>query len=55
LGHPTGATGINMVVESVRQLREEAGDRQVKNPEVAVCQTMGGTNAASVVTVLSRH
>jgi acetyl-CoA C-acetyltransferase len=55
LGHPTGATGINMVVESVRQLREEAGDRQVKTPEVAVCQTMGGTNAASVVTVLRRQ
>lgn len=54
LGHPTGATGVNMVVESVIQMRLQAGERQVKNPDVAVCQTMGGMNAASVVTVLRR-
>ncbi len=55
LGHPTGATGLNMVVESVLQMREQAGERQLKNPDVGVCQTMGGSNAASVVTVLRRH
>lgn len=55
LGHPTGATGVNMIVESVLQMREQAEGRQVLNPEVSVCQTMGGTNAASVVTVLRRR
>jgi len=55
LGHPTGTTGINMVVESVIQMRGQAGERQVKKPDVGVCQTMGGTNAASVVTVLRRQ
>ncbi|MFH0843961.1 MAG: thiolase family protein [Pseudomonadota bacterium] len=54
LGHPTGTTGINMVAESVIQMRGQAGERQVKKPDVGVCQTMGGTNAASVVTVLRR-
>lgn len=54
LGHPTGTTGVNMIVESVYQLREQAGERQVKNPNVAVCQTMGGTNASVVVSVLRR-
>jgi len=55
LGHPTGTTGINVVVESVRQLRREAGERQVRDPEVAVCQSMGGNNATSAVAVLRRE
>lgn len=54
LGHPPGTTGINMIVEGVLQMRGQAGQRQIKNPDVGVCQTMGGTNAASVVTVLRR-
>jgi acetyl-CoA C-acetyltransferase len=54
LGHPTGCTGVNMVVESVYQMRGQAGERQVKTPDVAVCQTMGGTNAVVVVTALRR-
>lgn len=54
-GHPTGTTGINVVVEAVLQMREQAGDRQVKNPDVAVCQSMGGTNASVAVAVLRRH
>ena len=55
LGHPTGATGVNMVVEAVCQMRGEAGERQAKRADVAVCQTMGGTNAAVVVSVLRRQ
>lgn len=54
LGHPTGTTGINMIVESVLQMRGQANGRQIKTPDVGVCQTMGGTNSASVVTVLTR-
>jgi acetyl-CoA C-acetyltransferase len=55
LGHPTGTTGVNMLVECVYQMRGQARERQVKTPEVAVCQTMGGTNAAVVVSVLRRR
>lgn len=54
LGHPTGTTGINVTVESVRQLRGDAGERQVDDPAVAVCQSMGGNNSNSSVAVLRR-
>lgn len=54
LGHPTGTTGINVTVESVMQLRGRAGERQVDDPRVAVCQAMGGNNATSSVAVLQR-
>jgi acetyl-CoA C-acetyltransferase len=52
LGHPTGATGINVVVEAVLQLRGAAGQRQAPRARVAVCQSMGGNNATSGVAVL---
>lgn len=42
-GHPPGATGLAQTAELVRQLRGEAGDRQVADPRVALLQTMGGT------------
>lgn len=42
-GHPPGATGLAQVSELVRQLRGEAGERQVDDPGVALLHTMGGT------------
>ncbi|MGH3523197.1 MAG: thiolase family protein, partial [Mycobacterium sp.] len=42
-GHPPGATGLAQVTELVRQLRGEAGDRQLADPGVALVHTMGGT------------
>jgi acetyl-CoA acyltransferase len=41
-GHPVGATGVAQVVEGVRQLKGEAGDRQVPGAKVFVAQCMGG-------------
>lgn len=41
-GHPIGATGLYMVNELVRQLRGEAGDRQVKNAEIGLAENGGG-------------
>lgn len=41
-GHPIGATGAAQVVEIVRQLRGEAGDRQVKDAKVGLSHATGG-------------
>jgi len=45
-GHPVGATGVAQVIEIARQLRGEAGPRQVKGARVGLTQNMGGTGAA---------
>jgi benzoylsuccinyl-CoA thiolase BbsB subunit len=41
-GHPIGATGAAQVVEIIRQLRGEAGDRQVKDAKVGLSHATGG-------------
>jgi len=53
-GRPFGAVGIAQVVELVRQLRGEAGDRQVKGAQVALAHDVGGTGATSAVHILER-
>ncbi|MBN1755670.1 thiolase domain-containing protein [bacterium] len=51
-GHPVGATGIAQIAEIVRQLRGEAGKRQVNNPKVGLAQNMGGSGASSITHIL---
>ena len=41
-GHPIGATGAAQIVEVVRQLRGQAGDRQVDDAKVALTHCTGG-------------
>jgi acetyl-CoA C-acetyltransferase len=50
-GHPVGATGVAQAVEIVKQLRGEAGDRQIKGAKLGLAQNMGGTGGSSVVHV----
>ena len=49
-GEPLGASGLGQVVELVRQLREEAGPRQVPGAGVGLAHTVGrGANAGVVI------
>lgn len=53
-GEPIGASGLRQVHELVRQLRGEAGDRQVPGePKVGLAQVYGapGTASATILTV----
>jgi len=51
-GHPVGATGAAQLIEAFKQLRGEAGVRQVKNAKIGMTQNMGGSGGSSVVHIL---
>jgi acetyl-CoA C-acetyltransferase len=51
-GHPIGATGAGQVAEAFKQLRGEAGDRQVPDARVGLTHNVGGSGGAAVVHVL---
>jgi acetyl-CoA C-acetyltransferase len=53
-GHPVGATGVYQLVEAYAQLAGLAGANQVRDPEVALVQNIGGTCATVVTHVLRR-
>lgn len=53
-GHPVGATGVAQAIEIVKQLREEAGPRQVKEARVGLTQNMGGSGGSSIVHIFER-
>ncbi len=53
-GHPVGATGVAQVVEVVKQFREEAGERQVKNARIALTQNMGGSGGSTLVHIFEK-
>ncbi len=57
-GHPVGATGLSMIEELCRQLRGEAGARQVRDARLALSENGGGVigfdEAACSVVILER-
>jgi acetyl-CoA C-acetyltransferase len=54
-GHPLGATGVSMAVEITKQLRGEAGERQVKNAEIGLSHNVGGTGQVVAVHIFRRE
>ena len=53
-GHPIGATGVSMSYEIVKQLRGEAGDRQVPDAKVGLTHNVGGIGQYTFVHVFKR-
>jgi len=53
-GHPIGATGGSEIRTIVLQLRGEAGQMQVKDPEIGLVHNIGGVGLYGNVTILGR-
>jgi acetyl-CoA C-acetyltransferase len=53
-GHPIGATGVSMTVEIAKQLRGDAGERQVPDADVGLTHNVGGIGQYCFVQVLRR-
>lgn len=56
-GHPVGATGISQLIEVWKQLRNEAGERQVpiKDLRIGAAHNLGGTGGTCTLTILERR
>jgi acetyl-CoA C-acetyltransferase len=53
-GHPIGATGVSMTYEIAKQLRGEAGERQVPDADVGLTHNVGGIGQYCFVQVMRR-
>jgi acetyl-CoA C-acetyltransferase len=54
-GHPIGATGVSMTYEIAKQLRGEAGERQVPDADVGLTHNVGGIGQYCFVQVMTRE
>jgi len=53
-GHPIGATGGSQIRTIVLQLRGEAGDMQVKDPQIGLVHNIGGVGLYGNVSIFGR-
>jgi acetyl-CoA C-acetyltransferase len=54
-GHPIGATGGSQMRTIVLQLRDEAGEMQVKDPQIGLVHNIGGVGIYGNVTILGNQ
>jgi acetyl-CoA C-acetyltransferase len=55
-GHPVGASGVGQVVEVWKQLRGQAGERQIKRPlKYGLTHNVGGTGQTCVVHIFEKR
>ncbi len=53
-GHPISATGISQIYEIVKQLRNQAGKRQVDGAKIGIAHNVGGVGSSVTVHVLKK-
>jgi acetyl-CoA C-acetyltransferase len=53
-GNPLGATGVYQAAEIVLQLRGEAGENQVPDPQIGMAQNLAGLGGTSVIHLFGR-
>jgi acetyl-CoA C-acetyltransferase len=53
-GHPIGATGVSQTYEIAKQLRGEAGERQVPGADIGLTHNVGGIGQYCFVQILRR-
>ena len=53
-GHPIGATGIGQIVEVFEQLSGQAGERTIKDAEIALTHNFGATGASAAVHIFKK-
>ena len=53
-GHPISATGVSQIYELVKQMRGQAGERQVSNIKYALAQNIGGAGSTVTVHILKK-
>lgn len=51
-GHPISPTGISQIYEIVKQMRNQAGKRQIKNPIYGLAHNIGGVGSVATVHIL---
>jgi acetyl-CoA C-acetyltransferase len=53
-GHPIGATGIGQIVEVYEQFTGKAGERTIKNAQIALTHNFGATGASAAVHIFKK-
>jgi acetyl-CoA C-acetyltransferase len=53
-GHPIGATGVGQIVEVFEQFTGAAGERTIKDAQIALTHNFGATGASAAVHIFKR-